>query len=80
MCPPKTPKYDPVVTQAETPVYATAPEPETAPKLVDDRHNTNSQAADIKAKRRGVGALRTDLGSLNIPDKNKSGKGLQIPS
>ncbi len=78
MCPPKQPQASstPVVTQAETPIYGTAPEPEVAPQLADDPTKTaKNETASIRAKRKGIGALRTDLG---IPDKQNAGSGLQI--
>ena len=76
MCRIKTPPQQ----QIETPVYAEAPKHEVeAPKLQEKKDTT--ETAQVKANRRGVRSLRTDLGGtagnktgLNIPvRKNATG-------
>lgn len=72
MCPPRT-----NIPKPETVTYSPpAPEPEKAPVL-KDAIGKDRAASDITAKRRGIRALRTDLG---IPASDSASKGLNIPT
>ena len=63
MCAPKI-SADPIVSQAETPVYAEeTPAPMEAPKLEEPEES--GETASIKAKRKGTRQLRTDLGGVS---------------